>query len=112
DPRAPNGLSISNLADDCIASAVPIIPIAQRRRTMRKVRPSHARDTCDWLLTSKSFRLKPQNREDADRVTVWPPDDSGTRHDHHRHARRKENSMWKEMSRSFWTERDPACGSS
>jgi len=32
-------LSTSNLADDCVASAVPIIPIARRSRTLRKVRP-------------------------------------------------------------------------
>jgi len=90
-------LSISNLADECTASAVPIIPIAQWTRRLRKVRPSHALDACNRLRTSKSFGLKPQNREDADRVVVWPPDDSGARHDHQRRARRKKNYMWKEI---------------
>jgi len=56
-------LSISNLADECTASDVPIITIAKRPRTLRKVRPSHVREACNRLRTSNSFRLNPQNRE-------------------------------------------------
>jgi len=48
-------LSISNLADECTASDVPIITIAKRPRTLRKVRPSHVREACNRLRTSNSL---------------------------------------------------------
>src|SRR5439155_8508780 len=98
DPRTFNELSsaiwrMTASQAPCRSSLSPGCP-----ERCGKSDPSHVHDACDRRLTSKSFRLKPQNREGADRVTVWPPDDSGTRHDHHRRARRKKNYMWKEIT--------------